>query len=66
MSIEARPTARMLLCRAALEAALNGDEEGMHAVLALLDQSDLSRLRNVLHALAEAAEARRKILWRNR
>jgi hypothetical protein len=56
----------MLTYRLALTAALEGDETELERALGELDQSELSRLRNALHDMAEKAEARRKILWRNR
>lgn len=61
-----RDQARMLTYRLALTAALEGDEPELERALGELDQSELSRLRNALHDMAEKAEARRKVLWRTR
>lgn len=49
-----------------LEAALNDDETRVREGLSVLTPSELSRLRNTLHTVAELAEAQRKIAWRNR
>jgi hypothetical protein len=49
-----------------LEAVLSSDEDEARRLLTLMNQSELSRLRNALHATAELAESQRKTLWRNR
>lgn len=47
-----------------LTAAIGGDDEAVRRRLETLDQSRLSRLRNVLHEIGELAEAERKRKWR--
>lgn len=49
-----------------IQAALEDDEDGLRAGLNALNQSELSRLRNVMHNVAELAEGRRAQLWRTR
>lgn len=51
---------------AVIEAALNGDEDDVRTALEVLDQSQLSRLRNTLRVVADLSEDRRKQLWRQR
>lgn len=53
-------------CLDVVKAELTGGESEVTAALSLLDASELSQLRNALHNVAELAERRRKILWRNR
>lgn len=45
---------------AVLRAALTGGEDDIREALDGLDESDLSRLRNAMHNIAELAEHRRK------
>jgi len=51
---------------AVFQAALTGGESDIQEALKSLDESDLSRLRNVMHNIAELAEHRRKSLRRDR
>jgi hypothetical protein len=49
---------------AVLRAELSGGEEDVRAALALLDESEASRLHNALYNISELAEAQRKRLRR--
>jgi hypothetical protein len=49
---------------AVLRAELSGAEEDVRAALAVLDESEASRLRNALYNISELAEAQRKRLRR--
>lgn len=64
MARSENPAARR--CADVLTAALSGGEDDVRQALAALDISELSRLRNAMHTVAELAERRRKQLWRNR
>ena len=62
----AAPTLERLLTifNAVLKAELSGAEEDVRAALAVLDESEASRLRNALYNISELAEAQRKRLRR--
>jgi hypothetical protein len=47
-----------------LTAALTGTEADVRAALDLMDESELSRMRNTMNEIASLAEARRKGLRR--
>lgn len=49
-----------------IEADLSGDEDEVRRTLAILNESELSRLRNCLHNIATLAEIQRKRLRRVR
>jgi hypothetical protein len=51
---------------AVLVAALAGGEDDIREALEVLNQHELSRLRNALRAAADLTEARRQYLWRTR
>jgi hypothetical protein len=59
-------TAHRTACQQALTAVLDEDGDGARQVLAAMNESEVSRLRNALHELAEMAEVRRRFLWRSR
>ena len=56
----------LTLYNAVLKAELSGSEEDVRAALAVLDESEASRLRNALFNISELAEAQRKRLRRVR
>lgn len=56
----------LTLYNAVLRAELSGSEEDVQAALAVLDESEASRLRNAMFNISELAEAQRKRLRRVR
>lgn len=56
----------LTLYNAVLKAELRGSEEDVRAALAVLDETEASRLRNALFNISELAEAQRKRLRRVR
>lgn len=49
-----------------MEAAFNGDEDGIGRALQPLNESELSRLRNTLRAVGDLTEEQRVRVWRRR
>lgn len=56
----------LTLYNAVLKAELSGSEEDVQAALAVLDESEASRLRNAMFNISELAEGQRKRLRRVR
>lgn len=56
----------LTICNAVLKAELSGSEEDVQAALAVLDESEASRLRNAMYNISELAEAQRRRLRRVR
>jgi hypothetical protein len=56
----------LTLYNAVLKAELSGAEEDVQAALAVLDESEASRLSNAMFNISELAEAQRKRLRRVR
>lgn len=56
----------LTLYNAVLKAELSGSEDEVQAALAVLDESESSRLRNAMFNISELAEAQRKRLRRAR
>jgi hypothetical protein len=56
----------LAIFNAVLRAELSGSEEDVRAAIAVLDESEASRLRNAMYNISELAESQRKKLRRVR